>query len=110
MQAINQFGVVYSDQQTSENIRWGLGGLLFLTDCLIQLQTRKIDLNDLIEIQENIQNENSACAIKFYQGEIYTVGHLLKLYIVTQSPQIPLVLSPYLNEKTKKNHLSVSTN
>lgn len=105
MEAINQYGVMYSDQQPTENIRWGLGGLLFLTDCIMQLQARKIDLNDLIEIQENIQKENLTCVIKFYEGEFYTVSHLLKLYIVTQSPQIPLILSPYLNEKTNKKSL-----
>lgn len=105
MEAINQWGIVYSDLQTVIPSRCGLGGILFLTDCLLQLQLRKIDLNDLIEIHATIQKENTKCEVKFFEGEIYTVGHLLKLFIVTQSPQIPLILSPYLIEKTKKKSI-----
>ena len=105
MQVLNQTGVIYSNYDENIVKDSGLGGILFLTDCLIQLHKKTIQLTDLVEVDEAIQNENPHHRVKFFQGELYTVSHLIRLYIVTQSPQIVLILSSYLNEKTKKKSL-----
>lgn len=105
MQLLNQLGLIQSNHTEQIVKDAGLGGLLFLTDCLIQLHKKTIQATDLVEIGPNIQAENPHHRIKFYEGELYSLSYLIRLYIVTQSPQIPLILSPYLNEKTKKKSL-----
>ena len=101
MEVLNHRGAIYPEKIGESSKDCGLGGLLFLTDCLIQLHRKVIQPADLVEIGVNIQQESLNYRIKFYEGEIYTVSHLIKLYIVTQSPQIPLILSTYVNRKTK---------
>ena len=105
MELLNQAGIIQSSKTENTIKETGLGGLLFLTDCLIQLHKKTIQLNDLIEIEADIQAENSRHRVKFYEGELYSVSHLLRLYIITQSPQITLILSRYLNPKTKKKSI-----
>lgn len=101
MEVLNSQGEIYPNKVGKSYKDFGLGGLLFLTDSLIQLHRAVIRVTDLVEISADIQKENPNYHIKFYEGEIYTVSHLIKLYVVTQSPQIPLILSSYVNRKTK---------